>query len=252
MSWASAQGADGSWVFHVKHGRTPSIKWFHSRSPIRVPLASGPMARLHLFDLDGTLLQGTSAPVEISRQLGLEAETVALDQAISAGLIGPPEYAAQVYELWTELTEVHVSAAFEGAPWLESIREVWEEIRQAGDYCAVVSLSPSFFVERLIGWGAHAAFGSRFPAVPFTEPVDPSGVLTAAAKVEIADRLCGEFGVAREDCIAYGDSLSDTDLFAAVPISVAVNADRHLSGLATHSYMGGDLWEAYELVRHAR
>ena len=50
--------------------------------------------------LVSTLLQGTTAPVEISRQLGLEAETIALDQAISAGLIGPPEYAAQVYELY--------------------------------------------------------------------------------------------------------------------------------------------------------
>jgi phosphoserine phosphatase len=207
------------------------------------------MARLHLFDLDGTLLKGTTAPVEISRQLGLEAETVALDRAILEGLIGPPEYAAQVYTLWADLTEAHVSAAFEGAPWLERIREVWAEIRRVGDYCAVVSLSPSFFVERLIGWGAHATYGSRFPAVPFTEPVDPTGVLSAAAKVEIAARLCREFGVASADCIAYGDSLSDRDLFGSVPVSVAVNADRHVAGIATHSYVGGDLWEAYELVR---
>ncbi|MCD7440172.1 HAD-IB family phosphatase [Streptomyces lincolnensis] len=210
------------------------------------------MARLHLFDLDGTLLHGSSAPVEISRQLGLEAETVALDQAVGAGLIGPPEYAAEVYRLWAELTEAHVAAAFDGAPWLTRIREVWEEIRRTGDYCAVVSLSPSFFVERLLGWGAHAAYGSRFPSVPFTEPVDPAGVLSAAAKVGIADRLCAEFGVTRADCVAYGDSLSDKDLFEAVPLSVAVNADHHLSGLSTHSYMGMNLWEAYELVRHAR
>ncbi|WP_328872518.1 HAD-IB family phosphatase [Streptomyces sp. NBC_00287] len=210
------------------------------------------MARLHLFDLDGTLLHGTSAPVEISRQLGLEAETVALDRAISEGRIGPPEYAVRVHALWAPLTEAHVTTAFEGAPWLDRIREVWAEIRQQGDYCAVVSLSPSFFVERLTGWGAHAAHGSRFPALPFTEPVDPAGVLSAAAKVLIADRLCAEFGVTRADCIAYGDSMSDMDLFAAVPISVAVNADNHLSGLATHSYMGRDLWEAYELVQRVR
>jgi len=210
------------------------------------------MARLHLFDLDGTLLHGTSAPVEISRQLGLEAKTVALDQAIGAGRIGPPEYAAQVYALWADLTEAHVAAAFDDAPWLARIREVWTEIREAGDYCAVVSLSPSFFVERLIGWGAHAAHGSLFPAVPFTEPVDPAGVLSAAAKVRIADQLCEEFSLTRADCVAYGDSLSDRDLFGAVPVSVAVNADRHLSGLSTHSYLGRDLWEAYELVRHTR
>ncbi|MFJ9021751.1 HAD family hydrolase [Streptomyces sp. NPDC102259] len=210
------------------------------------------MARLHLFDLDGTLLYGTSAPLEISRQLGLEAETVLLEQSISAGLIGPPEYAAQVYDLWTQLTEEHVTAAFEGAPWLARIREVWAEIGRRGEYCAVVSLSPSFFVERLTGWGAHATYGSRFPAVPFTEPMDPAGALTAAAKVLIADRLCAEFGVTRDDCVAYGDSLSDKDLFGVVPVSVAVNADRHLSGLATHSYVGKDLWDAYELACHDR
>ncbi|MGY5099897.1 HAD family hydrolase [Streptomyces sp. 900105245] len=206
------------------------------------------MARLHLFDLDGTLLHGTTAPVEISRQLGLEAETVALDRAIGAGLIGPPEYAAQVYDLWAGLTEAHVTAAFEAAPWLTRIREVWAEIRSAGEYCAVVSLSPSFFVERLLEWGAHATHASRFPAVPFTEPVDPAGALSAAAKVTIADRLCAEFGVARADCVAYGDSSSDKELFAVVPVSVAVNADGHLAGLATHSYTGRDLWDAYELV----
>lgn len=206
------------------------------------------MARLHLFDLDGTLLHGTSAPAEISRQLGLEAETMELDRAISAGRIDPPEYASRVYALWAELTDAHVAAAFDGAPWLARIREVWTEIRGSGDYCAVVSLSPSFFVERLLDWGAHAAFGSRFPAVPFAEPVDPAGVLTAAAKVTITDRLCEQFGVGRADCVAYGDSMSDRDLFAAVPVSVAVNADTHLAGLATYSYTGRDLWDAYELA----
>ncbi|MFJ3667979.1 HAD family hydrolase [Streptomyces sp. NPDC090106] len=210
------------------------------------------MARLHLFDLDGTLLYGTSAPMEISRQIGREAETVALERAISAGLIDPPEYARQVHLLWTELAEIHVAAAFAGAPWLARIQDVWREIRSNGDYCAVISLSPSFFVERLTDWGAHAAYGSRFPAVPFTEPVDPAGVLNAAAKVLIADRLCAEFGVVRADCVAYGDSMSDKDLFGVVPVSVAVNADAHLAGLATHSYAGRDLWEAYELVRGAR
>ena len=210
------------------------------------------MARLHLFDLDGTLLHGSTAPLEISRQLGLEAETMALEKAISAGLIGPPEYATRVHALWTELTEVHVTAAFDGAPWMSGIEDVWREIRENGDYCAVVSLSPSFFVERLMSWGAHAAHGSRFPAVPFAEPVDPAGVLSAAAKVQIADRLCEEFGVSRSDCVAYGDSLSDKDLFRAVPVSVAVNADRYLCGLATYSYVGRDLWEAYQLVCGAR
>lgn len=210
------------------------------------------MAQLHIFDLDGTLLHGTAAPVEISRQLGLEKEIAELERDFVAGRIGSPEYAVRVHALWAELTDTHVTAAFEGAPWLSGIRDTWAEIRENGDYCAVVSLSPSFFVERLLSWGAHAAHGSRFPAVPFSEPVNPAGILDAAAKVKIANRLCEEFGVDLADCVAYGDSLSDLDLFGAVPVSVAVNADERLVGLATHSYVGRDLRKAYELVRGAR
>ncbi|MFF1709888.1 HAD family hydrolase [Streptomyces sp. NPDC058268] len=210
------------------------------------------MARLHLFDLDGTLLHGTAAPVEISRQLGLDAEIAELERDFVAQRVDSPQYAARVHALWADLTDAQVTAAFDGAPWLTGIRETWAEIRAGGDYCAVISLSPSFFVERLLGWGAHAAHGSIFPAVPFTEPVNPTGILNAAAKVKVANRLCEEFGVGRSDCIAYGDSLSDLDLFGAVPVSVAVNADHRLVGLATHSYVGRDLRKAYELVRDAR
>ncbi|WP_159769941.1 HAD family hydrolase [Streptomyces sp. HM190] len=210
------------------------------------------MTRLHLFDLDGTLLHRTAAPVEISRQLGLELEIAELERDFVTRHVDSRTYAQRVHELWAGLTEMHVAAAFKGAPWLLRIQDTWAEIRDRGEYCAVISLSPSFFVERLTSWGAHAAYGSLFPAVPFTEPVNPAGILTPAAKVEIADRLCARFGLTRADCVAYGDSLSDADLFGSVPISVAVNADQHLAALATHSYTGQDLWDAYELVRSAR
>ncbi|MGJ5826635.1 HAD family hydrolase [Streptomyces ossamyceticus] len=210
------------------------------------------MTRLHLFDLDGTLLHRSAAPVEISRQLGLDHEITELERDFVTRRIDSRTYAQRVHGLWTGLTERHVAAAFDGAPWLRRIRDTWAEIRNRGEYCAVISLSPLFFVERLRAWGAHAAYGSLFPRVPFTEPVDPAGILTPAAKVEIADLLCAHFGLTRADCVAYGDSLSDADLFDSVPISVAVNADQHVAALATHSYTGQDLWDAYELVHRAR
>ncbi|MFI9204180.1 HAD family hydrolase [Streptomyces sp. NPDC053048] len=206
------------------------------------------MSRLHLFDLDGTLIHGSAAAVEISRQLGLEAEIGELERAFAAGELTPPRFAELAVELWGELTEPQVAAAFEGAPWLVGIREVWGEIRARGERCAVISLSPGFFVERLLDWGADAAHGSRWPSVPFRDPVDPAGILDAAAKVRIADELCERYGVGRADCVAYGDSMSDARLFAVVPVSVAVNADHHVRDIASHAYSGRDLREAYELV----
>lgn len=187
--------------------------------------------------------------MEISRQLGLGDEIAELEREFLSLGLAPDEFAVRARELWAELTTVQVAAAFEGAPWLLGIREVWADIRKRGDYCAVISLSPDFFVARLLEWGAHAAHGSRWLVLPFTEPVDRAGILNPAAKVKIANRLCAEFGVSLDDCVAYGDSMSDAEIFAAVPRAVAVNADHHLSGLATHTYTGGDLREVYELVR---
>ncbi|MEV8307717.1 HAD-IB family phosphatase [Streptomyces flavidovirens] len=210
------------------------------------------MTRLHLFDLDGTLMRGSAAAVEISRQLGVSAEIAELERDFLLWGLAPDEFAVRARELWGQLTEAQVEVAFEGAPWLAGIEEVWADIRSRGEYCAVISLTPDFFVERLLAWGAHAAHGSRWPAVPFLEPVERAGILNAAAKPKIADRLCEKFGLLRSDCVAYGDSMSDAEIFAAVPLSVAVNADHHVSEIAALAYQGGDLREAYELVRSSR
>ncbi|MFE7539935.1 HAD family hydrolase [Streptomyces platensis] len=208
------------------------------------------MSKLHLFDMDGTLLHGSAAAVEISRQLGLDREIGELERGFAAGRLTPVQFAQRACELWAaELTELQVAAAFDGAPWLTGIREVWADIRARGERCAVISLSPAFFVERLLAWGADAAHGSRWPAVPIRRAVEPAGILTSAAKVRIADELCVRYGLTRADCVAYGDSLSDTELFAAVPQSVAVNADHHVSDLASYAYAGCDLRDAYALVR---
>ncbi|MGP8300469.1 HAD family hydrolase [Streptomyces inhibens] len=208
------------------------------------------MSKLHLFDMDGTLLYGSAAAIEISRQLGLDREIAELERGFAAGELTPVRFAQLACDLWaTELTELQLAAAFEGAPWLAGIQEVWADIRARGERCAVISLSPSFFVERLLAWGADAAHGSRWPAVPIRQQVEPAGILSPAAKVRIADELCTTYGLTRADCVAYGDSMSDTELFAVLPQSVAMNADHHVSDLASYAYVGRDLREAYELVR---
>ncbi|RLV01395.1 hydrolase [Streptomyces griseocarneus] len=209
------------------------------------------MTRLHLFDMDGTLMHGSAAAVEISRQLGLEREIAELERAFASRELTPPRFAVLVCELWADLTEKHITAAFEGAPWLDGIEEVWADIRARGERCAVISLSPNFFVDRLLAWGADATHGSHWPAPPFREPIDPAKILSAGAKVRVADELCARYGLSRADCVAYGDSMSDTELFAAVPVSVAVNADHHVRDVAVHAYTGTDLRAAYELVATA-
>jgi phosphoserine phosphatase len=79
--------------------------------------------------------------------------------------------------------------------------------------------------------------------------LDTTGILLPESKVAVADELCARFGLGRAQCVAYGDSMSDAPLFAALDATVAVNADHHVSELAAAAYAGRDLREAYELAR---
>ncbi|NUT37772.1 MAG: HAD-IB family phosphatase [Hamadaea sp.] len=209
------------------------------------------MSRLHIFDMDGTLIRASSANIELAKVIGKVDEFRALDGQFAAGIVDSAGYARRAYTMWAGLTEDVVARAFAAAPWLAGIREVWRDITERGEHCAVISLSPSFFVGRLRAWGVHETRAAVFPDVPFPvgTTLDPRGVLNPQSKVLLTDELCAQYGVSRADCVAYGDSMSDAALFAAVPTAVAVNGDHHVRDLATHAYAGDDLRDAYALVR---
>jgi phosphoserine phosphatase len=204
---------------------------------------------LHVFDMDGTLLRGTSAGLRIASVYGGEAELLALESRFAAGDIDTRGFAAAVHGLWTGLTPAVVVAAFTGSPWINGVADVCADIRGRGERSAVITMSPDFFATHLSEWGFDTVVASRFPAPPFTTPVDPAAILTPQDKVRVVEDLRNTYGIDRSRCVAYGDSMSDAPLFRHLDITVAVNADEHLAGLAAVSYRGDDLTEAYALGR---
>jgi phosphoserine phosphatase len=203
---------------------------------------------LHVFDMDGTLLRG-SAAAQIAGLLGCVEELAALDARLFTGDIDTRGFAVTVHTMWQALTPDLVAAAFAASPWLSGIREVCADIRERGERSAVITMSPDFFASGLLDLGFDAVEASRFPVPPFRAPIDPAGILTPADKVTIVERLRGRYGIPRERCVAYGDSVSDVPLFKHLAATVAVNADHHLAGIAAASYHGDDIGEAYEIGR---
>lgn len=207
------------------------------------------MGILHVFDMDGTLLRGSSASLQVARALGNVDDLVALETRFAAGEVDAPGFAVAVHRMWLNLTPALVATAFAASPWLTGIREVCADIRRRGEWSAVITLSPDFFASLLLDLGFDEVAASRFPPLPFTEPLDPAGILSAADKVRIVEDLRARYALSRSCCVAYGDSMSDVPLFRHLTATVAVNADEHLDGLAAASYHGRDLGEAYALAR---
>lgn len=202
---------------------------------------------LHVFDMDGTLLPGTTASLEIARSLGSRKWLDALEQDFRHGLLDTKGFAAALHTGWTGLTPEAVLAAFDAAPKLRRIRATVEALHAQGDHAVVISMSPDFFVSHFAAYGFDQLVGSRFPALPFGEALDHDGILTFEDKPRLVRELCRRLETDLSRVIAYGDSQSDVPLFELAGASGAVNADHHVSGLASVSYEGDDLYEAYRL-----
>jgi len=208
-----------------------------------------PMTRLHVFDLDGTLLRGTTASLEIARRVGCLPDLLLLEERFARGDLDTRGFAAGLCELWHELEEAAVAEVFASAPWIGGMAEVFADIARRGEHAVVITMSPDFFARGLLAHGLREVVASRFPALPLREAADPSGILVPEDKVTAVDRILASLSLSRRDCVAYGDSGSDIPLFRTLPHTVAVNATPPLRALAAEHYDGDDLRVPYEGAR---
>lgn len=207
------------------------------------------VSALHIFDMDGTLLRESTASLEISRQLDQLGGLADLEEHLAAGGISAADFAVAIHRLWHSLTDDIVAAAAAHAPWIDGIEDVCADISARGETSMLITMSPDFFARHLHPRGIDIIRASAFPPLPFTTPLDPAGILTPADKVHLAETERLRLQLAPAACVAYGDSLSDEPLFAALDNTVAVNADLRLESSARVTYRGEDLREAYTAGR---
>ncbi|MGZ4176029.1 MAG: HAD family hydrolase [Solirubrobacteraceae bacterium] len=210
------------------------------------------MSALHVFDMDGTLLRGTSASIEISRRIGRLEPLADLERGFAAEEITAADFALEMRVLWADLTAELVAEVVADAPWIDGIEDVCCDIAARGERSMLITMSPNFFAEHLGARGIDVVRASRFPPLPFAAGVDPDGILNPADKVRLAEEERAALGLPRSACVAYGDSMSDIPLFAVLENTVAVNADAALEQAARVAYRGEDLREAYARGRKLR
>jgi phosphoserine phosphatase len=203
------------------------------------------MSKLHIFDMDGTLLAG-SACLELSRHAGHIDDVNEMEGRWGRGEIGHVEFYELLLPLWKGIEDADVEEVFAGIAWLDGIEAVWRDIDARGEHSVVITLSPQFFADKLLDLGLHEAYGAE---VLSGEPLVPEQVLTPESKVYIAVEVLERLGLGAEDTVAYGDSSSDLPLFELLENTVSVNGSEGLADHAAVTYEGNDLREAYALGR---
>lgn len=202
-------------------------------------MGAAPVTRgLVCFDVDGTLVPGTSSCAWVAAALGHEAELVAAEAAYVAGTMTNQEASVIDARGWAGHTEAEIAARLATLPLVDGIAETvtWCRDHDLRPVLTTLAWTP---VGRLLA----ARFGFAAYCGPVPEAV--GGRYTGRVAEHFDEYGKRDFalaqGFAPERCAAVGDSRSDLPLFAAVGTSIAFNATPAARAIATHVVDGPDL-----------
>jgi phosphoserine phosphatase len=202
------------------------------------------------FDLDGTLLRGTSVSLMLAEWLGRTSEIAELERAfhaheISNSLVADVSagwFAGQhTADVWRVLAE---------GPWIAGMAETFQTLIASGASILLGTITWSFAAEML-----RELYG--FAAVSGTEMKATKGVLSGAVnryfdehdKARFVEEWCAQRGYSMSQVAAVGDSRSDIPLFRRAGLSIALNATTDAQEAATHVLDTEDLRDVLVLLR---
>ncbi len=203
-----------------------------------------------VFDLDGTLLRGTTVSLLLAQWLGREDEITELERAFQAHEISNSVVAdtsagwlagKSVADTWEILTI---------GPWIDGMAETFQALAAAGVSLLLGTITWRFAAEML-----QERYG--FQAVSGTEMQTSDGTLSGVVsryfdehdKVRFVEEWCNQSGYSMSQVAAIGDSRSDVPLFRRVGMSIALNATPDARAVATHVLDTEDLRDVLALVQ---
>lgn len=195
-----------------------------------------------VFDLDGTLLRGTTVSLLLARWLGRESDIAELERRFQAHEISN-SVVADTSAAW--LAGKHTADVWRvlvNGDWISGMTETFQRLADTGSSVLLATITWRFAAEMLRKQYA-------FVAVSGTEMQVTNGGLSGRVtryfdehdKVRFVESWCAENGFSMSDVAAVGDSRSDVPLFRRAGMSVALNATPDARKAATHVLDADDL-----------
>ncbi|MDH6215427.1 HAD family hydrolase [Streptomyces pseudovenezuelae] len=186
------------------------------------------------FDVDGTLVPGTSSSVFLAGFLGHREELAEAEDGYASGALDNWQVSELDAAGWAGVSVERVSGWLDGLPLVLGIAEsvAWCRQNRLVPVLATLAWSPvgSYLAQR---FGFHSFSGPRLEITDrrFTGRV--AHHFDEHDKRDFALGRAQELGLAPHSCGAVGDSRSDLPLFASVGLSVAFNASADARAAAT-------------------
>jgi phosphoserine phosphatase len=202
-----------------------------------------------VFDLDGTLLRGTTVSLLLAEWLGRRTEIAELEEAFHAGEISNSVVADATAGWLAGQSTADVRRVLADGPWIDGMAETFTALREAGSSLLLGTITWSFAAEMLRERHGFAAVSGTVLRVE-------SGVLSGTVgryfdehdKARFVEEWCAEHGHSMSQVAAVGDSRSDVPLFRRAGLSIALNATPDARAAATHRLETDDLRDVLALL----
>lgn len=202
------------------------------------------------FDLDGTLVTGTTVCLHLATSPEHLQALTDLEHRYAAGEISNQQVAQQDAAFHEGRTRADVWGRLGSIPTIHGIGETLDWIRERGMHPLLAtvtwSLAAEFFRDRY-GFAATTGCKLKEEAGVFVGTVEKH--IEAEDKVRFVRDYAGSRGWSLDRCVAVGDSRSDIPLFEAAGISIALNATEAAKRAADVSVDTDDLTDIIPVIR---
>ncbi|WP_329008551.1 HAD family hydrolase [Streptomyces sp. NBC_01601] len=202
------------------------------------------------FDLDGTLLRGTTTSLVLAEAMGHRPAVEELERLYSAYEIDNHEFASREAALFTGATPGQIRDHLRGAPWIGGVKETLAALTDGGCTLLLATLAWRFAAEELEhrSWFA-AVSGAGMDVIDGALTGKVAQHIDEDGKLAFVEQWCRSQGVALHEVAVVGDSRSDVPLFRAAGTSIALNATADARAVADHVIDTDDLRDILPFLR---
>lgn len=194
------------------------------------------------FDVDGTLVPGTSSSQFLGAHLGHLDQLAEAEEKYRAGEIDNDEVSVLDAKGWAGRRQDEINAWLRDLPVVDGIADVVARCRELAltPYLATLAWAPvgAYLCE---SYGFEGACGPSMVAARGVYSGEVATHLDEFGKRDFALATARALGLEASSCGAVGDSRSDLPLFEAVGLSIAFNADDRLAARSDVGVVGDDL-----------
>lgn len=202
-----------------------------------------------VFDLDGTLLPGTSVSQYLAEVIGRGDVLAELERRFRDHAISNKEIADATASWFADQRVDAIWAKLEAAPWINGMAATFDALRAAG--CGLLLGTVTWHFAALMlqhKYGFAAVSGTMMDIENGRLSGVVSGYFDEYDKARFVRSWCEQNDVAMVEVAAVGDSRSDIPLFRAAGHAIAINATPEARAQASEKIDTADLRDVLPML----